>query len=232
MSEAEQGKVCPHCAETIRALAKVCPHCGRSQSRSAIYLDVLVGNSFGRLFGKRKKIMNEGVETKPCAFCAEPIRVAARVCPYCRNLQPRWRSKKQLEAWGSLVMLLIMGCGFMFSIHLLFGPGRDFEPFQNQIKIINSEMHFSQTTNGNFISTIGQIRNDSSYAWKDLQLEVQYFDKDAHMIDTRTEDHYGEIIPAGATQAFRLRGPADKPESAYSIQKVFVRSAKDSSKWP
>jgi hypothetical protein len=27
MAEAEQVKVCPHCAETIKAAAKVCPHC-------------------------------------------------------------------------------------------------------------------------------------------------------------------------------------------------------------
>ena len=93
-------------------------------------------------------------------------------------------------------------------------------------------MHFSQTTNGNFISTIGQIRNDSQFTWKDIQLEVQYFDKEGRMIDTRTENRYTDILPAGEAQAFRLRGQADKPESAYSTQKVFVRSAKDSSKWP
>jgi hypothetical protein len=27
MAEIEQTKVCPHCAETIKAAAKVCPHC-------------------------------------------------------------------------------------------------------------------------------------------------------------------------------------------------------------
>lgn len=232
MAENERTKACLHCAESIRALAKVCPHCGRSQNGSIVYLDKVWDDSIGRFFGKRKKIMNENVETKPCAFCAEPIRVAARICPYCRSLQPRWRLKKQIEAWGTLAIMLIMACGLIYFLGSTFGPGRDFERFQNQITIISPEMHFSQMTNGNFISTIGQIRNGSPYAWKDLQLEVQYFDKDGRMIDTRTEDRYMEIIPAGATQAFRIRGPADKPESAYSTQKVFVRSAKDSRKWP
>jgi hypothetical protein len=34
MSEDEQTKVCPRCAETIKAAAKVCPHCRRPQKRA------------------------------------------------------------------------------------------------------------------------------------------------------------------------------------------------------
>jgi hypothetical protein len=33
MAEAEQAKVCPHCAETIKMAAKVCPHCRYWQNR-------------------------------------------------------------------------------------------------------------------------------------------------------------------------------------------------------
>ncbi len=33
MAEAEQTKVCPHCAETIKVQAKVCPHCRYWQKR-------------------------------------------------------------------------------------------------------------------------------------------------------------------------------------------------------
>lgn len=231
MAENEIARACSHCAEPIRALAKICPHCGRLQSKPAFYLDELMGGSLNRLFGKRK-IMSDSVETKPCEDCAEPIRIAAKVCPYCRRLQPPWRIKKQWESWLSLAFVVSMGLGGMIWLNLLFSPGRDFEKFKSQIVIVNSEMHYTQMTNGNFISTIGQIRNDSPYAWKDIQMEVQYINKDGKMIDTRTENCYGEIIPAGETQAFRIRGPADKPETEYSTQKVIVRSAKDSKKWP
>jgi RNA polymerase subunit RPABC4/transcription elongation factor Spt4 len=231
MAENEQAKACSHCAEPIRAQAKVCPHCGRFQAKSAIYLDILLGESVRKFFGKRK-VMCESTETKPCDDCAEPIRVAAKVCPYCRRLQSPWRLKKQLEAWLSLVFMVLMFFGGMIWLQHLLGPGRDFEKFKGQIVIINPEMHFSQMTNGNFISTIGQIRNESPYAWKDFQLEVQYFDNDGRMIDTRTENRYGDLLPAGETQAFKIRGPADKAETAYSTQKIFVRSAKDSRKWP
>ena len=36
MAVNEQTKVCPLCAETIKAAAKVCPHCRRSQRRWAV----------------------------------------------------------------------------------------------------------------------------------------------------------------------------------------------------
>ncbi len=232
MAENEPTKICRFCAETIKAEAKVCWHCGRPQNKSAIYLNELIADSFRRFIGKRKKIMNDNVETKTCDLCAESIRVAAKVCPYCRSFQSRWRLKKQIEQWSSLVLLLMMGFGFMIFIGNIFSPGRNFSEFQNQLTITDAEMHFSQNTNGNFISTVGQIKNSSPYAWKDLQIEVQYYNKNGHMIDTRTEDRYSEIISAGSTEAFRIRGPADKTESEYSTQKKFLRSAKDARKWP
>jgi hypothetical protein len=35
MAETEQTKVCPHCAETIKAAAKVCPYCRKSRRQRA-----------------------------------------------------------------------------------------------------------------------------------------------------------------------------------------------------
>lgn len=112
-----------------------------------------------------------------------------------------------------------------------FAPGKDFGPFQERIAIVESQMHFSQTTNGNYISTIGQIRNDSDFAWKNFQLEVHYYDREERMIDTRSEKLF-QTLPAGATHAFRIRAQADKPELAYVRHKIFVRSAEDARRWP
>jgi hypothetical protein len=37
MNESAETKVCPHCAETIKAAAKVCPHCRYAQKRWSLY---------------------------------------------------------------------------------------------------------------------------------------------------------------------------------------------------
>ena len=230
METPSDSKTCRDCAESIRAAATVCPYCGRDQRKGFFTVPKPPRHSKG--LSKTMLTMSEGTESKPCAWCAEPIRVAAKACPYCRRLQPKWK-------WISefLVVLPLVGFALLCFVGALwlkqlFSPGRDFEPFRDQIVVEGSNMHFGQATNGNFVSAIGMIRNNSPYAWKEIQLEVQYYDKDGRMIDTRSESRFGDVLPPGATQAFRLRTQADKPQSAYADHKVFLRSAKDSRKWP
>lgn len=72
----------------------------------------------------------------------------------------------------------------------------------------------------------GQLRNDSPNGWKDVELEVRYFNKQGRNIDTQTTTLFA-TVPPGEAHAFRLRGPADKPESFYARHKVLVRWARD-----
>jgi hypothetical protein len=174
--------------------------------------------------------LSETIDTKACSWCAEPIRARAKVCICCGRLQPKSQAK---IVWPSAIPFLVAAVFFVIGavqFRNLFAPGREFEPFRERIAIVESQMHFSQTTNGNYISAMGQIRNDSTFAWKDFQLEVQYYDKEGRMIDTRSE-RLMQTIPAAATNAFRIRASADKPESAYASHKVFVRSAGDARRW-
>jgi hypothetical protein len=135
-------------------------------------------------------------------------------------------------AFLPVLLLAFLFVGGSIWLGRIFSPGTDFEPFRDQIVVEGSNMHFGQATNGNFISAIGTLRNNSPYAWKEIQLEAQYYDNDGRLIDTRTESRYGNVLPPGASQGFRLRTPADKPQSTYASHKVFVRSAKDARTWP
>lgn len=230
MDTSPETKVCSDCAETIRAAAKTCPYCDRDQRKSAITVSGPSRQSSG--LSKSLISMSEATETKACGWCAEPIRVPARVCPYCRRLQPKWKRLCELMAFLPVLLLAFLFVGGSIWLGRIFSPGTDFEPFRDQIVVEGSNMHFGQATNGNFISAIGTLRNNSPYAWKEIQLEAQYYDNDGRLIDTRTESRYGNVLPPGASQGFRLRTPADKPQSTYASHKVFVRSAKDARTWP
>lgn len=132
-----------------------------------------------------------------------------------------------------LFWALLMGGGtwLLLTLRSTLGPGRDFEPYRQQLVVVSSERHWSSATNGNFVSVIGQLRNDSPHAWKQIELEVQYFDDEGRLIDTRSETLWA-TVPPGAVHSFRVRGSADKPESAYARHHVRVNWAKDVRTWP
>jgi RNA polymerase subunit RPABC4/transcription elongation factor Spt4 len=40
--------------------------------------------------------MAEGIESKVCPSCAETIKAAAKVCPFCRSKLDRWAHYREL----------------------------------------------------------------------------------------------------------------------------------------
>lgn len=109
-------------------------------------------------------------------------------------------------------------------------PGLNFEPYREKLVVFDTMRHFTAGAPTNMVSTVGYLRNDSPHNWKDLQLEVQYFDLGGKLVDTKTETLKYQEIPAGVTEAFRIRGTAASEELTYVSHKVFVRAAKDARK--
>jgi hypothetical protein len=109
-------------------------------------------------------------------------------------------------------------------------PGQSFEPYRNQVVVLNTTIHYSRTDNTNIVSTMGYLRNDSPYSWKAIQLEVQYFNRFGKLVDTETETLRYQELPPRIIEAFRVRAPAACDESSYVSSKVFVRTAKDARK--
>jgi hypothetical protein len=173
--------------------------------------------------------MAENEQTKVCPHCAETIKAAAKVCPRCR-------SRLQAENGAFVAGLKLFGFFVLLYGPLLLGawlvgdarrPGRSFEPYRDKIVVLDTTIHYSRSNSTNVISTVGYLRNDSPYSWKALQLEVQYFDGAGKLVDTRTEALQYQELPAGMTEAFRIRTATASDESLYVSNKVFVRAAKD-----
>jgi hypothetical protein len=135
--------------------------------------------------------------------------------------------------------LTLLGFFLLFYGPLLLGswwvgsaqrPGRIFEPYRDKIVVLDTTMHYSHSPSTNFISTVGLLRNDSPYSWKALQLEVQYYNAGGKLIDTKTETLQYQELPAGLTEAFRIRTAAACDEPLYASNNVIVRTAKDARK--
>jgi hypothetical protein len=128
--------------------------------------------------------------------------------------------------------LLLFFCGALVVFYRVVYPGKDFASCRNQVIIGSSSVQFSAGERGRYVTTVGIIKNDSDCGWKDVQLEVRYFNQDGKLIDVGTQIFSDVVVQPHSESAFRVRTLADQPEPAYASHKVVIRTAKDTRRWP
>jgi hypothetical protein len=186
--------------------------------------------------------MAENEQTRICPFCAETIKVAAKVCPHCRFWQPRskWslRNPQFLQSVASVICAAaLFGAifGLAYFLQHLIGPKRDFAPYQSQITVVSSEVSFRMSESNLTVFVVGVVTNQSDFAWKNVGLEARLFDKDGKLIDViqaSDSSYNGVVVLPHAEAGFKIRSRAAKNESEYATHKVFVGTAKDFNAWP
>lgn len=174
----------------------------------------------------------EDTNIKICRMCAEPIKAMARLCPHCRTDQRQSALTLVVAPWLVFPILLLVGLGGLSLAYRMFDPGKDFAPFKDRFEVVSSSMLFSTNQNELYITTVGTVRNNSDYAWKEVQMEVRYFDRESKLIDVGAQVYSELVVQPRSESAFRVRTRADQPEQAYASHKVFVRSGKDIRRWP
>ncbi|MDY7011505.1 MAG: hypothetical protein SVV80_12255 [Planctomycetota bacterium] len=182
-------------------------------------------------------------KTKTCAMCFEEIDERARKCPHCRSLQAgisAWLSRNP----AAILLIVLIGVLFLFGGRGLWGSflnsqlvptgQNDLRTFKGEVKVVSSKMVFGKSEEGPVVCVIGQIKNESEIAWKDLQIVAQFFDQSGELIDVAIGPEYyfaSEILPHGEG-AFKVRVIADFPKETYASYKINVRSATDVRKFP
>ena len=149
--------------------------------------------------------MAEVEQTKVCPLCAESIKAAAKVCPYCRTKQSRYvLLRQELLMAGSILGLIIVAV----VVVVKFVPdkstdGRSFAGHQNELVVSGSSLE-SIGTNEDFWMT-GTITNDSQYPWRVRQLEIRFLDKAGNLVDVRHKDIENPfVVGAGQESGFRV----------------------------
>jgi len=175
--------------------------------------------------------MAENEQTKVCPLCAETIKAAAKVCPFCRASQRRW----PFLTVHDLIMILTVLFAFAASALLfhLMDHGRTFSPKRDHLEVLHSWMAVQMTEWGTRWSTNvvveGIMTNGSPYAWKvgDLgELEVRFFGPDGKITDTDTISGDEFTILPHSHHSFRFYLDR-KSIPEHASYKIYVRLAKD-----
>ena len=97
--------------------------------------------------------------------------------------------------------------------------------FNNDLKILDSSLSFEDKNGYNSILVIGNIRNNSDKIYENIVVEIKFFNLDKVLIDTFTNELYGNIAPANDTVAFRSQGAAAKSQTQYSSHTLRILEA-------
>ena len=174
----------------------------------------------------------EEQQTKICPLCAETGKAAAKLCPHCRSDLRRSAIRIDVAPWLIWPLLLLFFCGALVVFYRVVYPWQDFASCRNQVVVSSSSMQFGTGERGRYVTTVGTVKNDSDYGWKDVQIEVRYFNQEGKLIDVGIQFISDVIIQPHSESAFRVRTIADQPESLYASHTVSVRTAKDIRRWP
>ena len=141
-----------------------------------------------------------------CPLCAEPIRAAAKVCPFCRAPQTRrahWRS--YLGLVFSVILLLVsvgLACIWLFP-EAFRSEGRSFTPYRAQLVIARTSLERDQRKPEFWLS--GYITNTGNYPWRVQDLEVRFMEGESRLMDVRHPEISEKfVVQPHQEQAFQV----------------------------
>jgi hypothetical protein len=171
----------------------------------------------------------EEITSKICKMCYKEIDSRAKKCPYCQHWQNKFSMTVRHPAFALfLTMGFIVVFGVIFESLFVFDKGESFANYRNQIKINKTELKFGETGRGPTVVVMGEIKNNSALSWKDIQLEVRFYDNNEELSDTDQENKYSFFVPANDVSPFKISIPREFPEEQYASFQVRILSAKDS----
>jgi hypothetical protein len=179
-------------------------------------------------------MLTDVTETKTCPHCAETIKAPAKVCPNCRLWQKRWSLYNPILLLS--IYTIVMGGLLAYVgtvIEQYFAPKEDFREFRDKIVVVSSQVSMRNNGSNTMVAVAGILTNRSDLAWKEVGVEVQFFDKSGKVFDVipvKAEDFTGIGMLPHAEGGFKVEGRAARPNADYDHYTAIVRWAKDARK--
>ena len=173
--------------------------------------------------------MGDLSQTKTCPLCAETIKAAARVCPFCRAHQSRfalWREQLgQLVLSLLLVAVLVLVCIWVFPDDAP-SNGRNFARHREDLRVLRTSLKRG-TTKPEFWLT-GYVTNRGDYPWRVRELELRLLDAQGNLLDVRHSDVSDPfVVPPRGEDAFRVKLGEVVFTNSDVVQQVRVQTATD-----
>jgi predicted nucleic acid-binding Zn ribbon protein len=175
--------------------------------------------------------MADNEQTKICPLCAEKIKAAARVCPFCRKSQKRFFFISQFDLQMVLVLVL-----FVLSVFLafwFFGTGRQYSPELHKITVLSTQFGIETTSEHTNVVVSGVLTNASSYTWKLTGFQIRFLDaagKTVEMSNAGSEYIDLTVLPH-SDRSFHLDLYSIKTVPSYDSTKMTVTEAIDPGFW-
>jgi hypothetical protein len=168
--------------------------------------------------------MGETEQTKVCPLCAETIKAAAKVCPYCRKSQGQWFFLNLYDLSAIAAVLICIAA--IVPLISLSQTKRDFSLDRDKVGVL--ELHFTPagaTAKTNMVA-FGIITNDSEHSWAIERFEIRYLDNKGKLLGMDDQPEEFTILPK-SNHSFRLDLDSYSSAPDYARCEVKVLSAND-----
>jgi hypothetical protein len=146
-------------------------------------------------------------ETIICPFCAETIKAAAKVCPFCQSKQGRfafWRQK----FLGVIPVIFFVIAAIV--ILAWFAPesnhpgGRNFTWHRSDLVVMNTSLERNGARPDFWLT--GVVTNQGKFPWRVCQFEVRFLDERSNLLDVYHPDAEGSFVVGSCQESgFRVK---------------------------
>jgi hypothetical protein len=150
--------------------------------------------------------VSENEPTKACPLCAETIKSAAKICPFCRTRQSRF-VLLQDEIAGAVVALMWIAiiaaiCEWVFPEERAVNS-RNFAYHKNDLAVVRTSWEDRPKSSDFFLT--GFVTNRGAHPWRVRELEVRFLDDKSNLLDVRRRDVSEPfVVQSHQEHAFRI----------------------------
>ena len=174
--------------------------------------------------------MSDPDAKRTCPRCAEEIKAAAKVCPFCQTRQSRFMILGE-EVAIFLSVLFVIGLAVPVLLwafpHEDGSGGRAYSPHRGGLQVVRTQWETVGKRADVWLS--GYVTNQGNYPWRVRELEVRYLDAQGGLLEVDSGSFSDPfVVQPGYEHAFRLQLTSHRPYLTNAANRqVRVQSATD-----